>query len=267
MYSLDINFLNDRPEFAPEASSSAPTAAVTPTANPLPAILGLLVAIALPAGTFGAKVYLEGERAKLTTERDNLTTELANLNAQLGQVATLEAEEAQINAEIDSLVAVFGKVQPMSALLQEVSNQIPASLRINTLNVSGTTLELTGTSSSYADLTDFILLLKQSKFLQPEAIKLTSSTPGTSPLQVEVEYLEDLIAAAIQEANPNEPAPEVTPPEERPQVNYTLPEVVNYSLTTQLTNPDATEVLDELRSLGAEGIVERIEVLQQRGII
>lgn len=266
MYSLDINFLNDRPEFAPESAAPAPVAAA-PTASPLPAIIGLIAAIALPAGAFGAKIYLEGERTNLTTQRDNLTTELANISAQLGQVATLEAEEAKINGEIESLVAVFGKVQPMSALLQEVSNRIPGSLRINTLSVSGTALTIAGTSSDYADLTDFLLVLKQSKFLQPEAIKLTSSTPGTSPLQVQVEYLEDIIAAAAQENSPDGTPLPVTPPEERPQVKYTLPDVVNYTITSELTNPEAITVLDDLRALGAQGVVERIELLQQRGII
>jgi len=264
MYSLDINFLNDRPEFAPESAAAAPVAA---TANPLPVIIGLIVAIALPAGTFGAKIYLEGERTKFTTERDNLTTELANINAQLGQVTTLEAEETKINDEIQSLVGVFGKVQPMSALLQEVSNRLPGSLRMDTLGISGTTLTISGTSSAYADLTDFLLVLKQSKFLQPEAIKLTSSAPGSSPLQVQVEYLEDIIAATAQANNPDAPPPPVRPPEERPQVKYTLPEVVNYSITAELTNPEATTVLDELRTLGAMGVVERVELLQQRGII
>jgi len=269
MYSLDINFLNDRPEFAPESATTAPVKPATTTANPLPAIIGLLLLVGLPAAVFGAKIYLEGEGVKLTAQRDGLTTELANLQAQLGQVATLEAEEASIKAEIDSLVAVFSKVQPVSALIKEVSNRIPGTLRMNTLGISGDVITISGSSSSYADLTDFMLVLKQSPFLNPKGIKLTSSAPGASPLQVKVEYLEDIIAAqaALNAAATNTIAPVVRPPEERPQVKYDLPEVVNYSITAQLSNPPATEVLDQLRVLGAEGLVQRIEVLQQRGII
>jgi hypothetical protein len=82
-----------------------------------------------------------------------------------------------------------------------------------------------------------------------------------------VEYLEDIIAATAQASNPTATPPPVRPPEERPQVNYTLPEVVNYTITAELTNPEATTVLDELRDLGTLGVVERIELLQQRGII
>jgi type IV pilus assembly protein PilN len=269
MYSLDINFLNDRPEFTPESATSAPTKPASTTANPLPAIIGLIVALGLPAGAFGAKIYLEGEGVKLTAQRDGLTTELLNLQAQLGQVTTLEAEEASIKAEIDSLVSVFSKVQPVSALLKEVSNRIPGTLRMNSLGISGNVITIAGSSSSYADLTDFMLVLKQSPFLNPKGIKLTSSAPGSSPLEVKVEYLEDIIAAqaALNAAATNTTPPAVRPLEERPQVKYNLPGVVNYSITAELSNPPATEVLDQLRVLGAEGLVERIEVLQQRGII
>ena len=267
MYSLEINFLNDRPEFTPDTGPATPSAPVAPQANPLPAIIGLVVAIALPGGAYMTKIYLDGEGVKLTTERDNLTTELSNIQSQLSQVETLKAEEASIQGEIESLVGVFSQVQPVSAILQEVSNRIPSNLRMSTFNLASNQLTLSGTAASYADLTDFLLVLKQSIFIDPKTVKLTASTPGENPVQVEVDYLDDPTAPPTAQAN--------TPPNhegedpDRPQVEYNPPEVVTYTVTAQLSNPSATEpeVLDQLRTLGAAGLVERIEVLQQRGII
>jgi type IV pilus assembly protein PilN len=270
MYSLDINFLNDRPEFAPEVTTAAaPAVAAAPTVNPLPAIVGLLLMVSLPGGMFGFKLYSEKLGVDLTNEKNSKTDQLNQLSAQAGQIKTLQDEEAKVNTEIQSLVDVFGKVQPMSALLQEVSNHIPGSLRLSTLTISGTTMTLSGTASSYADLTDFLLMLKKSIFIKPEDIKLGSSSLGTSPLQVQIQYLQDIIAA--QNAAKNGGAPVVPSPQavegDRPKVKYKLPEVVNYTITTQLISPDALKSLDQLRTLGAEGLVERVELLKQRGIL
>ena len=78
MYGLDINFLNDRPEYKkdiPKPASSEPSLEDT-----RPIIVGAAVAIAINGLVAGGWLYLNDVNNKLQGNLDKLNGELKSLN-------------------------------------------------------------------------------------------------------------------------------------------------------------------------------------------
>ena len=289
MYSLDINFLNDRSE--PGSSpGSAPSLKPKAAANNTPMIIGALVGLCLPAAAFGANVYLTGVGTTLTSQRDQLQADLQTVAGQASEVNSITEKTATAEADIQALLGVFQKLQPISASLQEVSNQMPEGVLISFFELKDGALpepdpaappppppvegeplpipelppkavSLKGRALSYAQLNDFLLGLKNSPFLVEDTIKLSAVTliDGTEafqfePFQPEVKLGED-------------PPPPVLEPEFMPTLEVELPYVVEFQVDANLSSPAPAEVLDKLRNLKADGLVTRIETLQQMGVI
>jgi type IV pilus assembly protein PilN len=251
MYSLDINFLKDRSDQPVEGS---PAGRPSPSGGPaafLPAIIGLIVGLALPGLCFAGKIILENRGQQLTVNKEQLTTELTNLQAQLQQAKDLQAQADQVEQDIQALIGVFGKVQPISAIIQEVSNRMPSGLQLNKFESSPDTITFAGTATSYTQLNDCLLVLKQSPFLDPKAIKLdTSEVKGT-----------ESVFKITQ--------PEGIDPVYLPTIKVNLPYVVGYTISAKLSNPSTLDpkILNQLKALGATGLVARLETLQQEGVI
>lgn len=294
MYNLDINFLNDRVEqAAPKATPKGGGAANTPL------IIGALVAVALPAATFGANLYLQGVGRNLTAKRDSLTQELTTVTGQAQEANTIAEKTAQAEAEIQNLIGVFQELQPISVSLQEVSNQTPQGvLMLSFESKDGTPPEaaegavppppdpnapppdpnapppapptlpkvvtLKGQALSYAQLNDFLLGLKNSNFFVRDTIKLST----VELVQASDAFQFEPFQPPVDEnADPEEAAKEAIDPEELPKVKVNLPYVVKFTIDGELSGPPPAEVLDKLRALKADGLVSRIEALQRMGVI
>jgi type IV pilus assembly protein PilN len=89
---------------------------------------------------------------------------------------------------------------------------------------------LSGKTTSYNELNDFLLLLKASPLLDPARTELVSST--------------------LQQATTDK--------------NFTL---VNFQIQTATTTKSPAEILPELQKAGAEGLVTRVNLLKQQGVI
>jgi type IV pilus assembly protein PilN len=239
MYSLDINFLKD-PNRKPEeavGSKQKPKAAMGDT---LPIIGGLLIMVTLPALAWGASWWINGEKEKVNQEIAKLEGEIQQAEAQGQKIQQLQAELAQVTQESESLLGIFNQIQPLSALFQDLLNHVPQGVQINAIEqtVEGITIE--GIATSYTQANDFLLVLKKSNFFIPEETFLSSVELKDNPVDL-TNVPEELIVE--------------------------FPQVVGYSVQTKVKVRPASEILSELERNGASGLVSRIKILQEKGVI
>lgn len=191
MYSVDINFLNDREERQIEVSQ-APRQGPTGDRRPLYAGLAFLVAaLAAVGGVYGISKYQQGQ---LLAEQQELDAQLTELQSKLAQVETIKQQTEAVRSESRSLAGVFEKIRPWSAIVKDVQNRIPTRTQISALNQTGGQsitgpdgapiepqaggIAVNGTACSFDDVNDFVLTLKNSPFLEGESVKLNSSSLG-----------------------------------------------------------------------------------------
>lgn len=121
MYSIDINLLNDRPEYGQQVVSSANYDSDDKT----PLFIGLGVggaALGLVLIGFGVMSFLNQQ---LVAEEENLDSELAQLAPKLAEVDDLKLQERQVKEETKALATIFNQIKPWSATLQDIRDRIP----------------------------------------------------------------------------------------------------------------------------------------------
>jgi type IV pilus assembly protein PilN len=165
------------------------------------------------------------------TQLTGRETELkGKITALTGQEQELQAIEAK-NAE---LLTLFVGNLPMSAVANDISRRTPITVQVESITQASTdaasTIRIVGKTTGYNELNDFLLLLQASPLLSSVDTKLISSTleQGT-----------------------------VTR-------NFNL---VNFQIETQLTKEPPQKILAELQKTGADGLVARVNLLKQKGVI
>ncbi len=281
MYSLDINFLNDRPDYKPvERTFISGGRKTGAPVDRKPILIGVLAALAVNAAWAGAWLIFNGRNNQLQKELDALQAQLDAKTSEVQALDQIYAEAKQANEEADALAGVFNEIKPWSALSQEMAELMqiagvkvtlieqtepkPSAAASSSKSKSSKSkskddkktasappsretakLEIEGWASSWAELNDFILLLNQSAFFDPQKTKLVSASLTDNPTK-----LED----SKSETGSSQNAPELQP-------------VVEYTIETNLSSANASELLPELKSNGATGLVNRIETLQRKGVI
>ena len=273
MYSLDINFLNDRPEYRQEGSR--PKARVVATDSKRPLLIGAAIAVALLAAAGGSLLFLQAQNASLEQRQAELDSQLGDLTAKQKQIADINSQTRQIKDETGALAGVFNLVKPWSAMMQEVRDRIPPGVQILTITQAlptgqpspppspspspgapaavsppASVLQITGLANSFNDVNDFLLVLQKSNFLKAENTKLLKAT-----LQKEAPKIEPVKLKNAQGPVQNG--------DELPQ----LPKQVEFQIETALSDVPASDLLRELDRKGAVGLVTRIEDLQRKGVI
>ena len=277
MYSLDINFLNDREE---RLSDVATVGRAPVSDDPRPMYLGLVVGLLLPALAGAAWLFFQiVQRPGLEAELAEVDAELVNVQAALAQVQQLQAQTQQINQENQALAMVFDQIQPWSALFQDVQTRTPQGVQLDTIvqvqpppvtlpapppdpenpdapppapevEIPPAVLTIEGFASSdetadaYDRVNDFVLLLKQSPFFDSETVRLLSADLGDNPAPVE--FANEELSGAFE---------------------VTLPEVVSYRIEAELTDRPASELLQNLRNALAVGLPARIDALRDLGVV
>jgi len=168
MYSLDVNFLKDRPAYQKKPEKKGKLSLSLPGGNLTPIYIGVALGVGLP-GLLGVSwwllqgkiVELDGTIAQLDGESKRLDTEIGNLNK-------IKAETSAIKGETQALVTVFDQIRPWSAMLQDLRDRIPAAVQIESIrqippiavaegkppyNPAGG-LEVTGLARSFNDVND-----------------------------------------------------------------------------------------------------------------
>jgi type IV pilus assembly protein PilN len=253
MNQININLLNDRPEYSAGTTTQS-------TANPedkTPLILGG----ALAGGLVGLVVLLLGGltlyNQHLASENDQLTSDLNKLAPELTKVDQLQAKEKVILAETTALAKVFNQIKPWSATLQDLRDRVPPTLQLTSVEqvaaavpsgsptpspapsgqaapaaaapAPSNDLKLSGNALTFGVINDFELVLRKSPFLKPEATKLISAQRE----------------AAAQNST----------------------SLVKYEMNTQQNDVPASELLQVLNAKGATGLVARIQALKQQGVM
>lgn len=261
MYSIDINFLNDReplPESGGGRERSGPQLEIPGKAA---LIAGGGVAVAFLLATAGAWVYFEQVRVpKLEAKKAKLENDLGVVAASEQRLQQIRTETDLVEKQTEALGSVFNYIKPWSALMQDLRDRIPPGVRISTVEQledesssaaadpeaspsapPPSMLEIKGFARSFNDVNDFTLVLQRSSFLQGTKTRLIEATLVDNPNQ-EIQASEDRFEGELKP-------------------------VVEYTIQTQLSSTPATELLTELQRKGAQGLVDRIKTLQQRGVI
>lgn len=235
MYTLDINFLSDR------AAAEAQAVERTPIADSQFLVYGGAVAVVALALVGGAWFFLnsanEGIQAKLLT----LTATESQLTSKLKALEEQETQLKAIQARTGQLLTLFVGNFPASAIADEIRKRTPITIQVNSITQATiaasaqnatqlSTINLDGKATNFNELNDFLLLLKASPLLDSEKTKLISST--------------------LQQATSD--------------ANFTL---VNFQIQTTVTSKNPAELLPELQKAGADGLVARVNLLRQQGVI
>jgi type IV pilus assembly protein PilN len=256
MYPIDINFLNDRPEYS-SATVTKGTYAGGESDSKTPLILGGAVAgglLGLVLLAFGGLTFWN---QRLTAKEQDLDSKLSQLAPQLAEIDKLVAQEKAVQAETSALAQIFNQIKPWSATLQDLRDRVPPALQITRIEqiiaappspspspspAAGASpapaaaaappvqeLKLNGNSLSFSDVNDFELTLRKSPFLKADKTQLISS--------------------------------------ERKTGDQSKVELVDYQLRTEINDVPASELLQVLNAKGATGLVTRIESLKTQGVM
>jgi type IV pilus assembly protein PilN len=281
MYSLDINFLNDRQEHkADTARRGGGRRRAAGSDNKTPLYLGLAALALLPLAMLGTWLFLGTQKEALVTKQTELSNKLGNLEAEKKNLATVQAQIKQATDETQALTTVFNQIKPWSAMSQDIRDRLPTNVQILSIKqvdppaapapapspaaspaagappaapppppVSGI-VEINGLANSFNDVNDFLLTLKQSNFLKGDQTQLVSS-----------ELIEqgNLPSLDFGRNNPATPGQRFELPK--------LPKIVKFAITASLTDVPASELLRELERKGAVGLVTRIQTLKEKGVI
>lgn len=280
MYSLDVNFIKDRPDYNLKANTRTSKFRL-PVGNFSPLYLGLATGLLLPALVGIGWLFLQSQNSQLEQQIAQLDTQLSRLGIQEQEIKTVQAETNQIKAENQALATVFNQIRPWSAMLQDIRDRIPATVQIESIKqvaaaapaaspspspspspqasppanatpqgqappptatpVGG--IEITGIARSFNDVNDFLLTLQQSAFLDPTDTRIVTAELVDS-------------TAIAGSASPSAST-----------VVVRGPQFVRYTIQSSLSDIPASELLRELERKGTLGLVARIRFLQQRGVI
>ena len=234
MYTLDINFLSDR--IADEAQSIERQ----PIADSQFLVYGGAVAVVALAIVGGAFFVLNSQNEGIQQRLSTLTAEEAKLNSQITALKSQEAELQAIQARTGELVNLFVGNLPVSAIADDIRKRTPITVQVEAITQSSvaatpqtpatSAIALTGKATSYNELNDFLLLLKASPLLEGKETILVSST--------------------LQPATTDK--------------NFTL---VNFQIRAAITTKSPADILPALQKTGADGLVTRVNLLKQQGVI
>ncbi|MBD2204386.1 PilN domain-containing protein [Calothrix sp. FACHB-1219] len=254
MYSLDINFLKDRPNY--QKNTSKKPGIKFPTGNLTPLYVGVALGICFPAAAVGGLWWLQAKVVESEQKIAQLDEENKKLDTEIGNINKIKEETNKVKGETQALVSVFDQIRPWSAMLQDLRDRIPAKVQIENIKQTAPTapvagqpagnpaggIEIVGMARSFNDVNDFLLSLQQSRFLKSSESKIVTA---------------DLVDAPVQPADVNAKEGKKIPPLR----------VVKYTIQSSLSDVPASELIRELEQKGTVGLVARIRSMQQTGVI
>lgn len=278
MYGLDINFLKDRPEYRSEPTQSSRRRDLGTPESKRPLWLGAGTGLALLGLAAGGWFFLQSQNEQLVQRQAKLDAEISAIKAEQAKVASVKAQTRQAKADTAAFATVFNTIKPWSATFGDISARTPPKVRI--LDIKELTaqeivalpkpspaapsapaspataasaippngvIQITGTATSFNDVNDFLLILQRSKFVKSDTTRILSATLG-----------EPKLPQAVQVGGSSAAG-------DRDKIK--LPGEVAFVIQTELTDVPASELLQELESKKATGLVTRIETLRQKGVV
>lgn len=203
MYSLDINFLNDR-EVVAEAGEER-----QPLADKQFLIGGGVLALVAIAAAAGAYFFIQYSSQGLQEELATLTSKEQTLDTKLKEIATAESSVKAIDDRTDALVKLFVGSIPPSAILQDIRARAPGNVQVASIDQSGKGIKIVGLSTSYEGVNDFLLLLQSSPYLNIEATKLGSAKLRAEVKDIKVSVIDYEITSTLVDKSATELLPEL----------------------------------------------------------
>jgi len=280
MYSLDVNFIKDRPEYNLKTGTRTSNLRL-PIGNFSPLYLGLATGLLLPALVGLGWLFLQTQNTQLEQEIAEIDAELNRLGIQEQEIKKVQEETNQIKAENQALATVFNQIRPWSAMLQDIRDRIPTTVQIESIKQTAAAappsqpaaaaatpppsqpsaaaatpppsqpsvtptggIEITGVARSFNDVNDFLLTLQQSAFFKPTDTRIVTAELVESPTAIAGTASQSARTLAVRG-----------------------PQIVRYTIQSSLSDVPASELLRELERKGTLGLVTRIRLLQQRGVI
>jgi type IV pilus assembly protein PilN len=256
MYSLDVNFLKDRPAY--QKSSDKKGSAIKfslPAGDLTPIYIGVGIAVFFPVLVGTGLWFLQAQNTQLEQTIAQLEQEKQQLEAQIGNINQIKEETNRIKQETQALVTVFDQIRPWSAMLQDLRDRIPSTVQIENIKQTPPTpaaegqpapnpaggVDITGFARSFNDVNDFMLTLQQSRFFKATETKISTAELVDAPIPVGTQTATNL---------PIKP-----------------PQIVKYTIQSTLSDVPASELIRELEQKGTVGLVTRIRSLQKTGVI
>ena len=270
MYTLEINFLKDRYLDEPSSQASQRQTQTRQLGKTAPLIVGGAVMLILPALVGGCLWMLNRQKDEIAKEIQDLDAQISQLQTQNQKIKDVEAKLQQVKAEVNALSGVFNQIKPLSAILHDIRDRVPTGVQISSIQqgesapkpkspapqpkapgpapdappLPGTQLTIIGTARSFNDVNDFLRTLQESKFFNAEKTTLESAQLADNPIELK----------SSQTATSK-------------NVTFELPQVVNYTIKTEVNNIPGSQFLGELARKGAVGLVTRIRTLEHKGAI
>lgn len=288
MYSLNINFLKDRPEFqsGKPAAEKGKGGGIS-LSGQAPLILGVVVGLALPAAVGGGYAYLLWAMNNLNQSQIALDEDLAVLQQDLEKAAVAERTTTVINEQTDALAGVFNRVKSWAATLEDIRDRLPEGVQLESVvetpptdtdstpapspAVEGepaaavpppprSTITITGYSDSVDKIGEFVLLLRSSPYLDPDATRLVVANIVDNPAQVNRREPEGTAQTVTEGSSYTIVNPEVFD-EANAEVGE-LPQLLEYTIETAYTTKPADELIQALDRSSATGLVVRLEAIR-----
>lgn len=254
MYSLDVNFLKDRS--ADVVRSTQTTTISLSTDNlqkQLPMYIGGAVMVLLPALAGLGILGVNWQKGQTQANIQQLEAEIARLQGEQQQIQAVTAKIAAVHQEADGLINVFNQIKPWSALFQEITNQLPSEVQLESIQQDGSQLTLSGFAGNYAALNDFLLTLQSSQFLQANKTKLMTATAAPLPISGEGTTVE---SGGVEEVDA-----------ETGTSTVLIPAGVRYTIQTAITETPDKDLMRVLIRNGAAGLVARFKFLELKGVL
>lgn len=262
MYSLNVNLLKERSD-SKKVTGTRAIRTRRSTGSLTIVYLALGFALVLPGLAGFVWLFLQSQNSQLENQIAGLDSQLNSLGIEQKQLQNLQEQANAIRSQNRALASVFNQIRPWSAMLQDLSDRIPAEVQIQSVKQAtppssappapttqtaaqktptappSSGIELTGMASSFSGVNDFLLTLQQSPFFKPQETKIVKAELVDGPTPV---------------TQPGKPV-------QKP------PQFVKYTIQTRLSDIPASDLITELERDGTLGLVTRIRTLQARGII
>jgi type IV pilus assembly protein PilN len=275
MFNLDINFLNDRPDLKPGATSSRGGVVRRPiggTESRVPLYAGIATAVTLLALTGGAWGYYTWQKGELTTQETELDSKLGAIASKQKELDVANKKVAAAEGEIKALATVFNQIKPWSAMSQDLRERLPPGVQITSIvqapiaagapaaatnPVYSLGVTIKGEANDFDQVNDFLVILKKSDFLNPDATKIVETTRLDS---------KPLPAISLPKAVELPVKPGQEKPKDNNNQSIKLPGRVTFTVQSKMSEVPTSDLLRELDRKGAVGLVTRVEALKSKGV-
>ncbi|NJK33684.1 MAG: hypothetical protein HC919_01345 [Oscillatoriales cyanobacterium SM2_2_1] len=242
MYTIDVNFLDDRIVVGGDGDPAAPIA------DQQFLWIGVGVAVVALAIVGGYYTFLTIRDQALQQELATLTSEESKLKSELEAITRKRDEVKQIEQRTGQLLTLFVGQLPTNAVMADIRDRTPAKVQIRAFDIGAPAavpgvaavapvVRLTGVADSADDVQSFLLLLQDSKFLDGTKTRINSVRP-----------IAQAAAAAVVGGRGVNP-------------------LFEFTIEASLTSQNAAQLLPELQKAGATGLVERVLLLKEKQVV